>query len=123
MADHQLVLEGFSIVVLGSFNPTIFQPLWFSSNDLIRKEEAVDAKIEIVHKTTTLFSTEWFSLLVTLDKLQLESKDPTKSLPLRDLALGVFKILEHTPLTAFGMNRVQRFQMASTEKWHAFGHH
>jgi hypothetical protein len=123
MPDHLLELEGFSIVVLGSFNPSIFQPLWLSTNNLIRTEEAKGAKIEIIHRNVSIFATEWFSLQVTDVNFSLESSDPTKTQPLRDLALGVFKILEHTPLTAFGINCHRHFRMSSVESWHAFGHH
>lgn len=123
MDDHRLELDGYSIIVVGSFNPAIFQPLWLSDNNLIRKEEANEAKIEIIHRQAAIFSTEWFSLQVTDDRFALETKDPTKSLPLRDLAFGAFKILEHTPIAAFGLNRIQHYSMSSMDRWHALGHH
>ena len=123
MTDR-LELDAFSIVVLGSFNPAIFHPLWFSCNNLIRTEEATkNVEIQVVHRNATIFSTEWFSLQVTGDRFALETRDPGKSLLLRDLALGTFKILEHTPLTAFGLNRISQFQSQTLEDWHAFGHH
>jgi hypothetical protein len=116
-------LEGFVLVALGSFNPAIFQPFWFSRNNLIREEEAQDAKVEIVHKQATVFGTEWFSLQVMPERFSLDTSDPTKSLPLRDLAVGTFKILEHTPVEAFGFNSYKHFRMPSMDEWHAFGHH
>lgn len=123
MPNGELELDGFSIVVLGSFNPTIFQPSWFSDNELIRKEEATAAKIEIIHRNASIFTTEWFSLQVLEGRFTVETKDPTKSLPLRDLAFGTFKILEHTPISAFGLNRYQHYRMESEDSWHAFGHY
>ena len=119
--SYQPEIQGVSIVALGSFNPAIFQPLWFSGNNLIRQEEANEAKVEIIHKDVALFSTEWFSLQVIGDRYAVETKDPTKYQLLRDLALGTFKILEHTPIRAFGFNSNQHFSMPSEEKWHAFG--
>ena len=116
-------LQGASIVAVGSFNPAIFQPLWFSGNNLIRKEEAEGADIKIIHNEVTAFSTEWFSMQVTGDRYSVDTGDPTKYQPLRDLALGTFKILEHTPVRAFGFNRYQHIRMASEEEWHAFGDH
>jgi hypothetical protein len=77
MPDHQLELEGASIVVLGSFNPRIFQPLWLSANNLIRPEEADAAKIEIIHREISIFSTEWFNLQVTDGSFSVECKDPS----------------------------------------------
>ena len=40
-----------SIVLLGNFNPKIFQSAWFASQNLIRKIEANEAKIEIIHSS------------------------------------------------------------------------
>ncbi len=116
-------LEGVSIVVVGRLNPAIFQPLWFARHNLVREEEAQEAKLEIIHREVTVFSTEWFSLQVTDDKYQVATQDPTMYRPLRDLALGTFKILEHTPITAFGFNINQHFPMESQDEWHALGDH
>lgn len=118
----RLEIDGATIVVLGSFNPTIFQPLWFSENSLIRKEEAEQAKIEVVHPQVTIFSTDWFRLQATLENFTIETKDPTKLLPLRDIVSGTFAVLEHTPIRQFGMNRYMHFYIPSKEAWHSFGH-
>ena len=64
MPFSQLEIEGHSIVLLGSFNPQIFQPSWFGNEGLIRKEEADSAKIEIVHRDLVSFSTETFRVEV-----------------------------------------------------------
>lgn len=114
--------EGHSIVILGQFNPSIFQPLWFAANNLVRKQEAESATIEIVHKQATVFRVEWFSLQVTTDSFTVTTKEPAMSRPLRDLAVGTFKVLEHTPLRAFGMNRNGDYAMPSEAVWHSFGH-
>jgi hypothetical protein len=114
-------MQGMSIVAVGSFNPAIFQPRWFSWNNLIPEGEAGDAKIEIIHRDVSIFSTDWFSLQATGDRFLLDTRDPTKCFPLRDLALGTFKILEHTPVSAFGFNSLQHFRMPSEVEWHAFG--
>jgi hypothetical protein len=123
MADREIrpAVQGASIVALGSFNPAIFQPLWLSGNNLIRKEEAEDAEIKIIHRDVTIFSAKWFSLQVTRDRYSVDTEDPTTYQPLRDLVLGTFKILEHTPVRAFGLNRYQHVRMASEEEWNAFG--
>jgi hypothetical protein len=121
--DPNPEIVGLSIVARGSFNPAIFQPRWFSSNNLIRDEEADQATIEIIHTRAAIFSTEWFSLQVTDDRFSVETRDPTKVQPLRDLAIGTFKILEHTPIEAFGLNGHYHFRMKSESEWHAFGHH
>lgn len=116
-------LQGVSIVALGSFNPAIFHPLWFSGNGLIRAEEATSSNVQIVHRDITQFSTDWFSLHVLDERFCIETNDASMFQPLRDLVLGTFKILEHCPVKSFGFNSHQHFQMPTVEAWHEFGHH
>src|SRR6184192_974106 len=106
-----------SLVALGSFNPAIFQPQWLGATKLIRQEEADKATIEVVHPEMTVFSTEWFKIEVTSGRFAILTDDPTKHLPLRDLAIGVFRVLEHTPITAMGFNSIHHFAMGSSEEW------
>jgi len=115
-------IDGSSIVVLGSFNPAIFHPLWFKINQLIRPEEADSAKLEVTHPAVSIFSLEWFKLQVEMERFVVETTDKANFGPISDLVLGTFSILDHTPVRALGMNRVMHFKMDSIEKWHAFGH-
>lgn len=123
MVDKNLVpeIEGMTIVVAGDFNPAIMHPQWFASNGLIRDEDAGNAEIEIVHKRVSNFRTESFSLQVTDDRFAIQSEDPTMFLPIRDLVVGTFSILEHTPVRAFGLNRYEHIPMESETAWHALG--
>lgn len=114
-------VQGVSIVALGNFNPAIFQPLWFSHHNLIRDDEASSAEVKVVHNEVTIFSTNWFSVQVTDGRFMVETQDPTMYQPIRDLALGTFQILEHTPIRAFGFNKDQHFKIASVEEWHTLG--
>lgn len=115
-------IEGASIVMLGSFNPAIFQPRWLGAQQLIRPEEAEHAKIVIIQAEVADFSTEWFHLQVLQNRLSLSTADPMQYPPLRDLAAALFTILLHTPITALGMNRLFHFKMPSHDAWHAIGH-
>jgi hypothetical protein len=112
-----------SIVALGAFNSAIFQPQWFAAGNLIRREEADEAQVGIVHSEMTVFSTEWFKAEITSNRFSVLTTDPTKQLPLRDLVVGTFRILEHSPITAFGFNSNRKFAVATEEDWHAIGHH
>jgi len=120
---QQAESRGASIVAVGSFNPAILHPLWFSAHGLLPEQEAEKAQVEVIHKEVAIFSADWFSLQVVAERFAVDTKDPTKYLPLRDLAVGTFKVLEHTPINAFGLNTTQHFPMASKEQWHAFGDH
>ncbi len=118
MPDSELV----SIVMLGSFNPAIFQPHWLGAHHLIRPEEAENAKIRVIQAEVADFSTDWFKLQVLQNRFQLVSEDPRQYGPLRDLSAGIFAILSHTPIKALGMNRSFHFSMPSVETWHQIGH-
>lgn len=110
-------IQGASIVALGHFNPAIFHPLWLAQNNLIREEEAKAAELQLLQKDVALVSVEWFDMQVTSDRFSIETKSPSMFHPLRDLALGIFTILEHTPVQAFGFNAYQHTALSSPEEW------
>jgi len=114
-------VQGTTIVIVGDFNPAIMHPLWFSNNNLISEEDAKAADTELVHKQVSKFRTKSVLIQVTIDRFLIQTEDPTMFLPLRDLALGTFSILEHTPLRAFGVNRYELFHMRTLKEWHALG--
>jgi hypothetical protein len=116
-----LEVEGLNIVILGDFNPKILHPIWFSSNNLIREQEVEDAEIAIVHQEVSDFKLEWMRLLTTRDKFRVYTTQVPYYEPLRDLVIGTFKILSHTPIRALGINFDAHLSMGSKEKWHQFG--
>ena len=115
-------ISGVSVVLLGSFNPAIFQPAWFGSKNLIRTKEADDAKVELIHPQISAFAIEWFKLIVTIDRFAIETLDALHFEPVRDFVWGTFKILEHTPVYKMGINCLMHFSLSSEDKLHGFGH-
>jgi hypothetical protein len=122
MSQPKLEIEGVGIVLVGSFNPQIFQPAWFAAEGLIPKEEEEIAKIELIHREIASFSTDWLHLQVTTDRFSATTTQSSFYEPLRDLVLGTFRLLRHTPILQMGINRDAHFRMASEEAWHAFGY-
>lgn len=122
MDSPQLKINGHSIVLIGNFNPKIFQPAWFGSEGLIQKKEAEQSTIEIIHPDVVIFSLEWLRVMVTRERFSVETFQEPFDEILRDLVLGTFKLLRYTPITQIGINRDMHFQMESEEKWHAVGH-
>jgi hypothetical protein len=110
-----------SIVLVGSFNPAIFQPEWFLRQNLLSKGEVESAEIKIVHPQICQFETERFFVQVSHDRFTVISKTSTNSEPLRDLVMGTFFVLEHTPVNALGLNSQMHFQMESVTAWHRLG--
>lgn len=122
MAQLTCELEGVNIVLLGHFNPSIFQPAWFAAYKLIRDEEATAADVKIIHPDIAAFTADWLGVEVTQTKFHASTTDAAHYEPLRDLVLGIFTLLEHTRFDKMGLNRNMHYKMASIERWHAFGH-
>jgi hypothetical protein len=122
MPDFPCEIEGANIVLVGNFNPSIFQPAWLAAHGLIRPEEGEEAKVQVISPQVTSFSTDWLSLVVTDERFHASTSDPSHYEPLRDLVLGIFILLEHTPFTRMGINRDMHFKMPSVDVWHSVGH-
>lgn len=116
-------IQGFSIVVLGAFNPAIFHPSWFAAQKLIPQSEADSAKVNLIFNEACSFALEWVQVDIAHDRFGVISTDPTKYQPLRDLVIGTFAVLEHSPVTKFGFNTFSHFKMASEADWHRVGHY
>ena len=114
--------EGASIVLVGTFNPAIFQPAWLSASKLIRQEEAARARIQMINPQVTSFSADWLSVQVLAERFQATTVDAAQYQALRDVVISIFHLLEHTPFWIMGMNHDMHFKMDSTERWHQLGH-
>jgi hypothetical protein len=110
-----------SIVIVGSFNPQIFHPLWFSTQKLLGANEGESAKIEVIHPDIAVFHLDWLRFEVTRDRLVAITKYEEKYEVLRDLVLGTFTILSHTPLRMFGINNTFDCTIKDEVSWHAIG--
>ena len=120
--------EDFSsaIVVLGAFNPAIFSPDWLNGQGLIGDGDVAAAREGngggeiLVSRQVTTVETEWFVLQVEQNKFNLTSKG-VLSPALKDLAVGIFQSLPHTPVTAVGLNFMAHYKFANEQQWHKFG--
>jgi hypothetical protein len=121
MADLTPEISGSTIVLLGSFNPKIFQPEWFARQQLLPQTEADASEIKLIVPQVSHFETERFILQVTEDRFTASSKPSANPAPLRDVVQGAFFILEHTPVTAMGLNYSMHFAMESHDRWHQIG--
>ena len=110
-----------SIVVIGAFNPSIFQPSWFAQERLIRPAEAEAAEIAIIHPEVTDFQTEWFRLKVTHDRPMVHTLRESHFEALRDLISGALDLLRHTPTGVVGVNHDMVLQCPSREAFDQFG--
>ena len=110
-----------SIILLGSFNPKIFQPEWFGRQGLLPQQQVDAAEVKIIAQQICHFETEQIILQVMENRFAAVAKPNANPVPLRDLVQGAFFILEHTPVTAMGLNRQMHFPTGSEAKWHKIG--
>jgi hypothetical protein len=101
---HELEQRIVAVVLLGRFNPRIFQPAWFAARELLAEVD-VDPKSIVMTDGFVAFDTEFVKLLCAQDRCQFVSgaTTPTPEL-IRDLVIGTFTILAETPIWEFGIN-------------------
>jgi hypothetical protein len=122
MEEHYPEIKGKLIVLIGDFNPSIFNPVWFANEGLIRSQEAVKAEVQISHPDVSSFSLEWLRFNVTRTQLVIETMQEQYEEVIRDLALGTFRLLRHTPIKKMGINTLSHFKLQTEEQWHEIGH-
>ena len=117
-------LERAYVVLVGSFNPAIFQPAWFATHNLISSDEnkvPSGVTLRIAHPEIVDFATENFQIQVLQHRVSVTTSDVSFYDSLKDLVSGTFKILSHTPIIKMGINREFHFQMPSEAAWNEVG--
>jgi len=101
----EILLYEMTVVILGSFNPKIFHPDWYGVHGLLKAEEVDKASIQFLNNDVSIFRLEWLKVTVGRDRFQMQCNQEAYFPVLKDLILGTFKLLEHTPLNHLGINR------------------
>lgn len=112
-----------AIVVVGDFNPSIYSPDWLEGSQLIGAADADGARQHenlVLTKQVSKVESEWFILDVLQDRFSLTSKGPVAP-TLRDLAVGIFSLLPHTPVRAIGLNFMAHYKLSKDDDWHRLG--
>lgn len=117
----KLDIDGAAILLVGDFNPKIFQPAWLAAKGLIRQEESDAATVSVVTHDLVDFTSGWLSMQVLPDRFQAGTSEAAQIKPLCDLVEGIFTLLEHTPVRAMGINRMLHYKLPTAEKYQAFG--
>ena len=102
-------ISAVSLVLLGSFNPSIFTPAWFGWHDLLSKRTVDTAELQTAQAQITAFRADWLELQVVQGRFSL-STTQSPFVRLQDMAIRIFREqLPHTPLNAVGINREIHF--------------
>lgn len=110
-----------AVVILGSFNPAIFQPAWFAAEELLPLGEAENAVVEVVHPEVSIFEADWLRLEVTRERLAFVTPRESHFEALRDLAIGTLTLLRHTPTRVCGVNHSSVLQYPDRKSFDGFG--
>lgn len=121
MAARRITAESLSVVVRGDFNPALFSPLWFFTENLIGKTEWEDSELGVISQDVTSFRVGWLQVNVQANHLQLTTDQPEEFIRLRDAAIGILRTLKGTPVAALGINRDVHLTVDSVETWHTIG--
>ncbi len=122
MIERYLQIETLSLVFIGDFNPVIFQPYWLANKNLIREDEARNAKIELIHNEIARIELDdWLFLEVSRNRCEFKTSKEPYFYPLKDLASGIFSILNETPIKSFGLNHIYELSLKSKEHYYNFG--
>ena len=114
--------NGLHFTLIGDFNPAIFHPAWFSAEKLITETEAKEAADVLCAPQYAKFQLPWATFSITQDHFNVSTTRESHFEPLRDLVVGTFKLLKHTPIKKLGINVEQHYQYEDFEKWNSFGH-
>ncbi|MDZ7762529.1 MAG: hypothetical protein U5L00_20055 [Desulfovermiculus sp.] len=114
-------IDNASVVLLGRFNPSIFQPWWFAKNGIVGEQEADEAEIEIIHPEICKFQTEYFLIQAERNRFMVNSiAGPLEMV--KDFVLKTFTdFLSQTPVGTLGINRAVHFDAGSNEARIALG--
>jgi len=121
MSDPKFVDQEASIVLIGSFNPTIFHPEWFARHDVVPEVDLEGSDIEIIHPEIAKFTFPWVSIEVLQNRFIVRTKDVDHYNPLRDFVISTFSLLEHSPIKQLGMNLTMNYTAADEDAWHKIG--
>ena len=103
------------IVLVGHFNPSIYQPAWFAMHKMIGQNEAEAAEVELIHAELTKFKLTQFELQVLSGRFVITSLDAHPE-HIKDLVVSCFgQFLPHTPIGSMGINRTVHFDTEDFE--------
>lgn len=112
-----------NIVAIGDFNPAIFTPDWLESQQLIGAQDAQgmrEAENLVITRQVAVLETDSFLLKIDEGRFQAHSKGVLTP-ALRDLAIGIFELVPHTPAKFLGQNFVTLFKFFDTDAYHLVG--
>lgn len=120
-SEPEIQVEGVNVVLRGAFNPPLVSPGWLLANQLISVEEHETSTTEAILPQLASFLTGPLRFNVTPDSFAVETETQTDFERVRDVLVGILKLLPHTPINMLGINHYFHAAMPSREAWHRVG--
>jgi hypothetical protein len=113
-------MTGYSIVIIGKFDPSLVQPSILLKNGLINEGDAAGLTYEALMKDLAVLSMPWITLAVEPEKLSASSTAgyPVGE-PIRDFVLDLLDIMPVKQYNAIGINRDTHLPLQSNETYDA----
>ena len=115
----------YSIVLVGDFNPLMYQPEWFGRNDVISMEDVEFARNPnnafpmVITPQFTMFRTSQLSITIELNRFQVVAeKEPL--IIVKDFVAKTFERLGGLTIRAYGYNFSAHYKFDSESKIHIF---
>lgn len=128
MSAWSLVGEEASIVLIGSFNPSIFHPEWFIRHKIVPEwnyeagqSRGGAAPVAILPDLAQVEFQDDRRLEVFLNKFVIRTTRASEYLTLKDIVTNSFGILQETPIDQMGMNHQVLIEIPELSDWLKFG--
>ncbi len=122
MSKWKKVREEAGVVLVGNFNPSIFQPEWFIRKGIVEEWDYTGNENITIPDLAKVEFTDDRKLSVLFNKFALMATRASEYQTLHDIVLNTFNILSETPVDQMGMNYSILVEIDS-EKWKDFGYH
>lgn len=134
MSANTTAIDTRSIVLLGNFNPYIFQPDWFIQQGLLgsadlpwlggdgedREKEEIGNPFLLITPEFTRVQMAWGEIASTSEQFSVRTTRTTDALLAKDLLVGTFTYLGHTPVRGLGFSRAVHHSLEVDGAWEAF---
>ncbi|MBQ8321432.1 MAG: hypothetical protein IJX92_03610 [Clostridia bacterium] len=114
-----------SIVLIGDFNPLMFQPEWFKRNEIISPEEVNIAENNktspmVVSNQITMFKTSQLDIRIEQKRFQvIAEKEPF--VVLKDFVIKTFEKFSGLIISAMGLNYSAHYNVGDKSKYQLVG--
>jgi hypothetical protein len=114
--------DSYLIVVAGAMNPAIHHPSWYEIAGILSNDEVAKANesgVVVVSPQVASFNVGQISITCIPARWQIQATSEGDFQKTAEVAERTFKVLYHTPISAFGINfmhhRVVRFENVAAE--------